>query len=305
MSALYYKFSEYFRQLGYGSRVQKISVNAGFSCPNRDGRISDAGCIFCNNEGFSPSASKRALTVAGQISGSMEFLKKRYKTDKFVVYFQPFTNTYAPLPRLKEAYDSIISFKEVVGISIGTRPDCVDKDIIELINSYTDKYDVWIEYGLQSIHDPTLEKINRGHKYKDFLNAVGLTRSCPKIKICAHAILGLPDETGAMMFETAREMAKLKIDGIKLHPLHVVKGTELEKACAAGGTTLLTIEEYAELASGFLQRLWPKTVIQRVTADCPKNLLVGPSWINEKSRVLSMIDECLKKDNACQGKLFE
>jgi len=305
MKTLYYKFSQYFKDLGYDTRVQKISVNAGFSCPNRDGKISDKGCIYCNNDGFSPSASDGGKTVASQIAGSMEFLKRRYKTDKFIVYFQPFTNTYAPLERLKEAYDAVRSFKEVVGIAIGTRPDCVDDGVLALINSYTESYDVWIEYGLQSVHDTSLEKIRRGHSFKDFLDAVERTRKFPRVKICAHVILGLPGETRAMMMKTAEELAKLKIDGVKVHPLHAVKGTTLEKMFAAGSVKLLTMEEYADLVSGFLERLWPKTVIQRLTADCPKDLLVGPSWINDKERVLAMIKESLEKSLTYQGKLFE
>ena len=304
MNELYYKFSDYYKKLGFIKRVQKITVNPGFSCPNRDGRISDKGCIFCNNEGFSPSIKNSLLSVTEQISSSIEILKKRYKTDVFTVYFQPFSNTYASLDKLKEAYDSIREFKEISGLFIGTRPDCVNKEIVELINTYTDKYDVWIEYGLQSIHDKTLELINRGHKYADFRNAVELTRKYPKIKTCAHLIIGLPGETQDMIMSTAQEIGKLQLNGVKIHPLHVVRNTVLEEMYTEGKVSVISRDEYVRITACFLEYLSPGTVVQRMTADCPQELLIAPQWIKNKNQIIKAVEDTIRSRNSKQGSKF-
>jgi radical SAM protein (TIGR01212 family) len=188
---------------------------------------------------------------------------------------------------LKERYDVIRNFDDVVGLSIATRPDCVNKEILELIASYADAHEVWLEYGLQTIHDKTLGFINRGHIYEDFLKAVELTRNY-NIKICAHVIIGLPGETKDMMMATAKELGRLKIDGVKIHPLHVVKGTKMEEIFCRGEYLPLELDEYANILSEFLSYLWPKTVVHRITASCPKEFLVAPSWIaGPKERLLS------------------
>ncbi|MFC1621732.1 TIGR01212 family radical SAM protein [Candidatus Omnitrophota bacterium] len=297
MSETYYKFSTYFKNKGFKHRVRKITVDAGFSCPNRDGKISDNGCIYCNNEGFSPNTRKSFASIEEQITQGI----KRADAKKFIVYFQAYTNTYAPLDKLKRIYDITKKFEDVIGISIATRPDCVNKDVIDLIASYTKDYEVWIEYGLQSIHKKTLELINRGHLYEDFLKAVDLTRKKKDIKICAHAIIGLPLEDEGMIMETARSIASLKLDGIKIHPLHIIKGTKLEKFYKTGSVKVLELEEYVDLAVKFLEYLWPGTVIQRISADCPRDLLVAPLWISEKSKVLRGIEQ----KNILQGRLYK
>ncbi|MBU1146831.1 MAG: TIGR01212 family radical SAM protein [Candidatus Omnitrophica bacterium] len=297
MSKGYYKFSTYFKNKGLKERVQKVTVDAGFSCPNRDGKISDEGCIYCNNEGFSPNTRKAFDSIERQIHEGI----KRSMAKKFIVYFQAYTNTYAPLERLKEVYDTARKFKDVIGISIATRPDCVTKDIIDLIELYTKDYEVWVEYGLQTIHKKTLEFINRGHLYEDFLKAVDLTRKKDNIKICAHVIIGLPFEDEGMIIETARSVANLKLEGIKIHPLHIIKGTRLEELYRVGKFKVLELEEYIDLAVKFLEHLWPETVIQRISADCPRDLLVAPLWILDKSKVLAGIEQ---KDTF-QGRLYK
>jgi hypothetical protein len=305
MEERYFKFSKYLKER-FGERVHKVSVDAGFSCPNLDGTISKEGCIYCNNAGFSYQtriASKKSLEE--QIQEGISFGKKRFKARKFILYFQAFTNTYAPLNVLKERYDVIKKFNDIVGIAIGTRPDCIDEDILKLIETYTSSYEVWLEYGLQSIHENTLAYINRGHTYQDFLKAIKLTRIRRKIKICAHLIIGLPGENKDMILETAREVGSLKLDSVKLHPLHVIKDTKLDKMLKEGTYKPLKLSEYVETISEFLEYLWPKTVIQRLTADCPKELLVAPDWILDKRKVIEGIENNLEASNRFQGKLFK
>ena len=303
MTERYKKFSAYLKER-FGQRVHKVSVDAGFSCPNRDGTISDRGCIYCDNKAFSfHSRSGKPTAIQIQIAEGIKQAKKRFKAQKFFVYFQAYTNTYAPTSTLKERYDLIRRFEDVVGLSIATRPDCINEKILGMVSSYTDDYEVWIEYGLQSVHNKTLAAINRGHRYEDFLKAVELTRRY-NIKICAHVILGLPNETKAMMLETAEEMARLKIDGIKLHPLHIIKQTALEEVYRRGEYKPLILDEYIELAAEFLAHLWPQTVIERISAYCPKELLVAPQWVSGRNSVEKQLGEMLVKKDYFQGRFY-
>ena len=299
----YYKFSEYFKKRGFG-KVYKITVDAGFSCPNLDGTISDKGCIYCNNRAFSPPARREGVPVEEQIQSGMKALGQRYGAEKFIAYFQAFSNTYGPVEQLKKTYDIIRKFDNIVGLSIGTRPDCVDEKVLDLIESYAKEYEVWVEYGLQSTNDATLELISRGHTYKDFLKAVELTRKHKDVKICAHVILGLPGESISDMISTASEAAKIDLEGIKIHPLHVVKGTELENWYNQGRYRPLEMREYVDCLVSFLEHISPDTVIQRVTADCPKELLLAPGWINNKAGVLAELDKMLVQKDTYQGKIL-
>ncbi len=308
----YYRFSKYLKE-HFGCRVYKISIDAGFSCPNKDGRTSRDGCIYCDNKGFSfntRSTGDRVSNEASilpppielQIEQGMEFGRKRFGAQKFIVYYQAYTNTYASLEVLKEKYDIVKKFKHIVGISIGTRPDCVNREVLDLIETYTSNYEVWLEYGLQSIHRKTLELINRNHAYGDFLRATELTRNRKNIKICAHIIIGLPYETRKDILETARTVGRLKLDGLKIHPLHIIKETKLEEFFKKGLYKPLQLDEYVSLAVEFLEYLWPETIIQRISAECPREFLVGPLWILEKNKVLSEIEKRLLEENRFQGK---
>jgi len=299
----YYKFSKYLKEK-FGCRVFKISVNGGFSCPNLDGTLSKKGCIYCNNYAFSPSLRDKGKPIEKQIEDGIEYGKRRFKAKKFIVYFQPFTNTYAPVDILKKRYDVIKKFKEVVGISIGTRPDCIDKEKLDLIESYTENYEVWIEYGLQSIHNKTLKLINRNHSYNDFLKAIEMTKG-RNIKICAHIIIGLPEETKKEIIETGKECGKLKLDGIKIHPLHIVKNTEIEKWFREGRYKPIEMDWYIDVVIEFLRYLSPETVIQRITADCPEEFLIAPEWINQKQELIKKIEEEMEKRNISQGDRFK
>ena len=300
----YYKFSKYLRKR-FGVRVYKVSIDAGFSCPNRDGSKSKDGCIYCDNRGFSFNSRIALLPIEEQIAKGIEFGKRRFKAEKFIVYFQAYTNTYASLDVLRKKYDVIRKFENVVGISIGTRPDCINEEILDLIESYTSDYEGWIEYGLQSIHDKTLEFINRGHVYKDFLEAVNLTKKRKNIKICVHVIIGLPYETEGDILETAEVLGRLELDGVKIHPIHVIKGTKLEEIYKKRQYRPLELDAYVDLAVGFLERIWSETVIQRITADCPRELLIAPMWIVDKKKVLGKIEEKLLQTNTFQGRLYK
>ena len=299
----YYRFSHYLREK-FHCRVQRISVDAGFSCPNRDGALSHDGCIYCDNRGFSYNTRLPSRPLTVQIEEGIQAARKHFKAKKFMVYFQAFTNTYAALDVLKERYDTIKKFDDVVALAIGTRPDCVNKEILSLINTYTKKYDVWIEYGLQSANDETLQLINRGHTCNDFIKAVRMTRRYRKIKICAHVIMGLPHEMVTDMVATARLLHRLNIEGVKIHPLHVVKGTKLEALYRAGSYEPLTLDAYIRLAANFLENLSPETVIHRLSADCPADLLVAPHWICDKQNVIQMLEKYLVEIHAYQGRVY-
>jgi radical SAM protein (TIGR01212 family) len=336
----YYKFSKYLKER-FGEPVYKVSIDAGFSCPNKDGRLGEGGCIYCDNRAFSHpvrnsisdnGASNSRISmpppIEEQVKNGIEFGKRRYGAKKFMVYFQAYTNTYLPeadmpadslvagakIDKLKQKYDVVKKFKDIVALAIGTRPDCVNKEILDLIESYTKDYavrrqrlcrrrEVWIEYGLQSIHDKTLRLINRNHTYEDFVKAVKMTQK-RNIKICAHIIIGLPEETKDEILETAKALAELNVDAVKIHPLHIVKDTKLEELYKKGRYKPLGLENYVDLAVKFLEYLPPDTVIQRISADCPKELLVAPDWILNKQLVLNMIEKRLEEKDTHQGILY-
>ncbi|MCD6224195.1 MAG: TIGR01212 family radical SAM protein [Deltaproteobacteria bacterium] len=296
----YNDLNGYFRKI-FGCRVQKISIDAGLSCPNRDGTISSGGCIYCNAKGSGTGAHSRGLSITEQLCNGKQALAKRYKAKKFIAYFQSFTNTYAPVEKLEQLYGEALAVKDVVGLSIGTRPDCVDEQVLELLQDYARERLIWIEYGLQTVHDATLSFINRGHDFKAFQNAVGATVD-RNIKICAHIILGLPGETGAMMMETAKTLSDMRIDGIKLHLLYVVKETKLEKLYNRGIYRCLEQDEYVNIVADFLEKIPSNIVIQRLTGDPHPEELVAPAWSMKKTETLALINDILTKRDSRQGK---
>jgi radical SAM protein (TIGR01212 family) len=302
MDSRYYNFNTYLRSL-FGCRVQKITVDAGLSCPNRDGRVSTGGCIFCNASGSGTAAHARGLTVTDQLLQGKKFLARRYKAKKFLAYFQSFSNTYAPIDKLKQLYDEALAVKDVVGLSIGTRPDCVDPPVLELLQDYAGRHLIWLEYGLQSASDKTLELINRGHDVRCFENAVRATLN-RGIKICAHVILGLPGETRSDILHTAKTISGLGIDGVKLHLLYVVRATPLEALYHRGDYTCLEQQEYIDLVCDFLERIPPEMVIQRLTGDPHPDELVAPQWSQKKTDTLRKINEALVRRDSWQGKFL-
>ena len=301
MHKRYNNFNTYLRNI-FGCRVQKITIDAGFSCPNRDGTISTRGCIYCNVRGSGTGAHATGLSVTEQLLQGKRALSKRYKAKKFIAYFQAFSNTYAPFDKLKSLYEEALEVDDVVGLSIGTRPDCVDESVLELLQGYGKKYLVWIEYGLQSVHDATLAFINRGHDFKCFKKTVAATKN-RGIKICAHVILGLPNEKKTDMLKTARAVASMEIDGLKIHLLYVVKGTKLHKLYAAGKYRCLEQHEYVDLVCDFLERIPKNMIIQRLTGDPHPEELVAPMWSKKKMETMDLIKETLEKRDSWQGKL--
>lgn len=295
----YLDLNTYLRQR-YGCRVQKITIDAGLSCPNRDGKLSGAGCIYCNALGSGTGAHGRGLSVTEQLEAGKAALARRYKAKKFLAYFQSYTNTYAPAAKLKALYDEALNVDGVVGLCVGTRPDCVDEAVIDLLASYTGDSLVWVEYGLQSAHDETLARINRGHDVAAFERAVAATKN-RGIEICVHVILGLPGETRQQMMQTADVLADLGIDGIKLHLLYVVKDTVLADWYYTGQYTCLSQSQYVDLVCEFLTRLPENVVVQRLTGDPHRKELVAPEWALDKGGTLARIQQMMAERNLRQG----
>jgi radical SAM protein (TIGR01212 family) len=298
MGLYYYSFNDYLKEK-FRARVRRVSVNAGFSCPNKDGTLSDRGCVFCNEDAFTnfPSAD---LPLKGQISRSIKSFKEKYKAERFIAYFQNSSGTHGEISALKAAYDAILDFPEIVGLSISTRPDCVDREKLDLIADYNGRYDVWVEYGLQSAHDGTLERVSRSHTFAQFRDAVSMASS-RGIKAAAHVILGLPGESREDMIKTAEVLSALPVSAVKVHILHVLRGTRLHSDFEAGEVRLLGADEYVSLACDFLEHLRPDIVIMRLVSNAREDLLVAPGWINEKHRILNKIDEEFKRRGTRQG----
>jgi radical SAM protein (TIGR01212 family) len=303
MRKRYNDLNTYFQTL-FGCRVQKISIDAGLTCPNRDGTISTGGCIYCNARGSGTGAFDRGLSLTDQLLQSKTFLSRRYKAKKFIAYFQSFSNTYASPQILKRLYDEALGVEDIVGLAIGTRPDCVNEPVLDLLEAYTPDYLIWIEYGLQSARDKTLEFINRGHDVQCFKDAIRKT-SNRGIKICVHVILGLPLENRRDMLQTAQTIADLGIDGIKIHLLYVVKGTLLERHYRQGKYKCLEQQEYVDLVCDFIERIPSDMIIQRLTGDPHSQELVAPQWALKKSDTLAKIRNTLEKRDSQQGMKFK
>ena len=299
----YNQFSAYLKNK-FGQKVYKITLDAGFSCPNRDGTISTGGCIFCDDGGSFSRAHSNLLPVEEQVKAGVASLSEKFKAKKFMSYFQAYTNTYKPVQELEKIYGSALNHPDIVGISIGTRPDCVDSDKLNLIASYTKDYETWIEYGLQSVHDRTLKYINRGHDFKTF------ARTCDEtmkrgIKVCAHVILGLPGESRDDMLETAKTLAEMGVDGIKIHDLCIMKNTKLAQIYKEQEIKLLEEDEYVSLVCDFLEVLPVGTTIHRLAGNGLQALKIAPLWLNKKFEVLNKIDRELLTRNSWQGKFYK
>ncbi len=270
----------------FGQRVQKIPLDAGLGCPNRS--KGGGGCIYCNVKGSGTGASFKGIPLRVQLERGMEWARRRYKSRLFCAYFQAFSNTYGPLERLQDIYRQVAGYKDVVAVAIGTRPDCIDKEVLGLIHrTFPDKM-VWMEYGLQSASDRTLDRINRGHTVKDFINAVEMTRQFP-FYICAHVIFGLPGEGHRDMLETVRLLADMRIDGVKFHELYVVKGTGMSRLFQQGLYAPISQVEYALTVAKSIRLLPENTVIQRLTGDPAPGELVAPAWAHSKQETIALI----------------
>ncbi len=299
MQNRYNDLNTYLRSI-FGYRVQKITLDAGMGCPNRDGTISDAGCIYCNRKGSGTGAHALGKSIAEQAEEAKRALSRRYKAKKFIAYFQSYTNTYAPPARLKALYDQALAIDGMVGLSVGTRPDCIDDEKLDLLAGYLDRFLVWVEYGLQSAHDATLRKINRGHDFAAFEKAVKETRR-REINVCAHVILGLPGESEEKMLEMAKILSDMDINGIKIHLLYVVKDTVLHNWYKQGLYRCLTQDEYVDLTCKFLARLRKDIVIQRLTGDPHPGELAAPQWATDKAGTLERIRRTMEEQDLRQG----
>lgn len=297
---LYRDYNSYLRQL-FGCRVQKITVDAGLTCPNRDGKVGFGGCIYCNQRGSGTGAASRSLTITEQLQAGKTYLARRYKARRFLAYFQSFTNTYAPLTELERIYAEALAVPDIVGLTIGTRPDCIEEPVLSHLQALSEQHLIWLEFGLQSAHNRTLQIINRGHTVEAFVDAVERTRR-RGIPICAHVILGLPGEDRKDMLETARFLAFQDIQAVKIHLLYVIRGTQLAKWCQTGRYKCLERAEYASIVGDFLAMLPPKVIVQRLTGDPHPEELAAPQWALEKQQNLTAIHQYMHAHGLFQGK---
>lgn len=297
MQKRYFTYSEYLKEI-FGQKVHKLSIDAGFTCPNRDGTISSEGCIFCDDTGSFSNTHSTALSVEEQVKTGIEILPKRLRAEKFIAYFQAFSNTYKPVDELEKLYNAAFCDPRVVGISIGTRPDCLDIEKIALISKL--KFPQ-IEFGLQSIHNSTLRLINRGHDYAMFEKMFLLAKKAG-VKVCVHIILGLPNETREMMMQTAKRLANLEVDGIKFHVLTVLEGSKLAKIQPQ--PDIMNESDYCELVANILEILPAKTTIHRLAGSGLNSTLIKPSWVKNKFRTMNLIDKIMEERNSTQGKKY-
>jgi radical SAM protein (TIGR01212 family) len=300
-------YSNYFRSI-YGARVQKVSIDAGFTCPNRDGTKGYGGCTYCNNDAFNPSYCVPSKSVSQQIKEGMEFHKWRYKEAvSYLAYFQAFSNTNAPLEVLKRLYEEALSFPGVVGLIIGTRPDCIDDEKLEYIRELSAKYYVAVEYGIESCYNKTLKRINRGHSFEDAERAVKRTADLG-INTGAHFIFGLPGETRKQMLDQASVISALPLTTMKFHQLQIIRGTTMEKEYQKNPDDfeLFTWEEYLDFFISFLERLNPAFVVERFTGEAPPRFLTGEGWGKKRTdQIVNLIEKRLEELDTWQGRLFQ
>ena len=295
----YHTWNYYLRNT-FGEKIFKVSINAGFTCPNIDGKVAYGGCTYCSKEGSGDFAGNPKDDLIKQFNDIKEMMLRKWPNAKYIGYFQAYTNTYAPLEVLKEKYETILAQDDVVGLSISTRPDCLEDDVLEYLAELNERTNLWVELGLQTIHDSTSKIINRGHDYKTFLEGVEKLKS-KNIKTVVHIINGLPGEDYNMMMETAKAVADLNVHGIKIHLLHVIKNTPMARMLEKNMMSLMTQEDYVNLVCDQLEILPPEMVIHRLTGDGKKEDLVGPLWSLKKWEVLNAIEETMKARASYQG----
>jgi uncharacterized protein len=303
-AGLLYHTLNFFYHNKFGKKIRKISIDAGFNCPNRDGTLATGGCVYCDPESFSPSRRLKTSSITEQLEAGISHISARYAPEGFIAYFQPSTNTYAPVARLRSVFEEALSHPQVVGLAIGTRPDCVSDDVLDLLADLSSRTHLVLEYGVQTIHNRSLDWINRGHHYEAFLDAYQRSRQL-NINVGVHIILGLPGETHDDIMATARELARLEIHSIKLHNLYAVRNTKLGEMVAKGEIRLPEFEEYVNLVVDFLELLPPDFVIDRLSGDAPALYLIGPDWCTKKSAIRAAIEAEFMRRDTWQGKKLE
>lgn len=287
----------------FGHKVFKISLDGGFDCPNRDGTVAYGGCTFCSAAGSGDFAGNRVEPIEVQFQSIKEKMHQKWKDGKYIAYFQAFTNTHAPVDVLREKYETALKQDGVVGLSIATRPDCLPDDVVEYLAELNERTYLWVELGLQTVHEQTAKLINRAHDFQTYVDGVEKLRK-HHIRICSHIINGLPMETPEMMMETAKAVAVLDVQGIKIHLLHLLKGTPMVKQYEKGMLKFLTFDDYVNLVCDQLEILPPEMIVHRITGDGPIDLMIGPMWSVNKWEVLNAIDAELERRNSYQGKFY-
>lgn len=301
-----YQTYDYYMKKKYGGKCAKIPLDAGFSCPNIDGRCGTGGCIYCSGRGSGDFAESPALSIKEQYELTRKKLSSKWSTERCIAYFQAHTNTYAPLPVLKAKFEEAAALDGVVGISIATRADCLPDDVIAYLNELSERIDVTVELGLQTANDDVATFINRGHTYDIFKDGYNrLRKGAPKVEICIHLIFGLPGETKEMMLSTVKEVARLHPNAVKIHLLHVIEGTRLAEIYKSGDYEPMKRQDYIDTVCEALTLLPPDTVIGRLTGDGMANALLAPEWSRKKVTVLNDIDKKMYENDLWQGKMFE
>lgn len=298
-------YSSYIRRT-FGQRVQKISVNAGFTCPNRDGKISKEGCIYCTNKSFSPFYCNSDDSISEQLRKGIDFFSPKYNAQKYLAYFQTYTNTYDNINALRQKYDEALSVDDVIGLVISTRPDCVNDEIIRLLADYAKEKYVEIEFGLESTKNTALELINRGHTYEQAVDAIMLAQKYG-IMSGVHLILGLPYETEDDFYLHAEKISQLPISTLKLHQMQVLKGTRLESLYFENKSLFadLSLENYVRIVANFLDMLNPEIIVERLTSESPREMVLYPDWNGRKNfEVSHIVNAFMKKNGMFQGRRF-
>jgi radical SAM protein (TIGR01212 family) len=288
----------------FSCRVSKVNVDAGFTCPNRDGSRGVGGCSYCDNSSFSPGATQPDISIEEQMEAGMAYHRQRLGSEKFIIYFQKFTNTYSDTSHLRALYTRALAHPDVVGISIGTRPDAISDEIADLLQELAEKKYLCLELGLQSMDDGILSRINRGHTFEEYLASVTLLQG-RGLDICTHLIYGFPGETRESFLKTAGLIAELGINSVKLHQLHAVKGTKLAEEYYRGGFVPLKMGEYVAAACDFLERIPPAVTIQRLYGSAPLSIRVAPQWDLKNNQMWYAVLNELKVRDSWQGKLLE
>jgi radical SAM protein (TIGR01212 family) len=300
-------YPDYFRKL-FGARVQKVSIDAGFTCPNRDGTKGTGGCTFCNNDAFNPSYCIPEKSVSRQIEEGIEFHKKRYrKAVSYLAYFQAYSNTYAPVETLKSLYEEALRYPGIIGLIIGTRPDCIDDDRLALLKDISQRCYLSVEYGIESCYDKTLKRINRGHSFEDAVNAVAATQKLG-IKTGAHFIFGLPGETRDEMLAEAEIISGLPLTTVKFHQLQIIRDTAMETEYRGNPADfhLFTWEDYLDFINKFLERLNPAIIVERFTGEAPPRFLTERRWGKKRTdQIVPLIEKRLEELDTWQGKYYK
>jgi radical SAM protein (TIGR01212 family) len=303
---LYNNYSKQLRErIGDGERVQKISVNGGFTCPNRDGKVGTGGCTFCNNQTFVPEYCENTKSIKQQVAEGIDFFRHKYKTQRYLVYFQSYTNTYGRIDKLKELYEEALDVDGVKGVVIGTRPDCVDSELLDYLAELNKRTFVCVEYGIESTHDTTLKTINRGHDYECSVRAINET-AARGIETGGHIIMGLPGETKEMMMETAKRLNELPLNSLKMHQLQIIRGTRMgaDYEARKDDFHIMELDEYIDIAIEFVERLKWDIGIERFVSSSPKDLLIAPQWGLKNFEFTAKIEKRMTELGAYQGKML-